>query len=157
MSFAFTPTNLEKIEALRGRYPQPQALVLPLLWLAQEQEGWLKPEVFDAVAALAETAPMEVYRVATFYTMFHLSPVGIHHIQVCKTLSCKLRGQAAIVEALKAKLGIEVGETTADGRFTLTEVECLGSCGTAPIMQVNETNYENLSVEALEAILEALS
>lgn len=157
MSFAFNEKNLEKIAALRQRYPQPQALMLPLLWLAQEQEGWLKPGVFDAVAAVAETAPMEVYAVATFYTMFHLEPVGTHHIQVCKTLSCKLCGQSEILEALKTKLGIGVGETTGDGRFTLSEVECLGDCGTAPMMQIDETNYGNLSVEALVAILEGLS
>lgn len=157
MSFAFTKANLAKIARLRERYPQPQALMLPLLWLAQEQEGWLVPGVFDVVATVSETSPMEVYQVATFYTMFHLSPVGKYHIQVCKTLSCQLRGQGAILSALKEKLGIDVGETTEDGRFTLSEVECLGSCGTAPMMQVNETNYEDLSVEALDAILEQLS
>jgi len=157
MSFAFHEKHLDKIAWLRSRYPQPQALVLPLLWLAQEQEGWLTPGVFDAVGALCETAPMEVYRVATFYTMFHLEPVGTHHIQVCKTLSCKLCGQQAIVEALKAKLGIDIGETSADGRFTLSEVECLGACGAAPMMQIDETNYENLTVDGLEAILEGLS
>jgi NADH-quinone oxidoreductase subunit E len=156
MSFAFREEHLETIERLRGRFPQPQALVVPLLWLAQTQEGWLKPEVFETVADLSGTAPMEVYRVATFYTMFHFAPVGTHHIQVCKTLSCKLCGKDAILEALKAKLGIDVGETTEDGRFTLSEVECLGSCGTAPMMQINDRNYENLSVETLEAILEAL-
>jgi len=157
MSFAFTKANLAKIARLRERYPQPQALMLPLLWLAQEQEGWLTPGVFDVVATFTETSPMEVYQAATFYTMFHLSPVGTHHIQVCKTLSCKLRGQSAILSALKKKLGIDVGETTEDGRCTLSEVECLGSCGTAPMMQVNETNYEELCVEALDAILEQLS
>ena len=139
------------------RWRCPQALTLPLLWLAQEQEGWLKPEVFETVAALTETAPMDVYRVATFYTMLHLEPVGIHHIQVCKTLSCKLYGQGAILAALKAKLGITAGETTEDGRFSLTEVECLGSCATAPAMQINDTYYENLTPETLGAILEGLS
>jgi len=157
MSFAFHDQTLEKIAALRERYPQPQALVLPLLWLAQEQEGWLKPGVFEAVAALAETAPMEVYRVATFYTMFQLEPVGTYHIQVCKTLSCKLCGQAEILAALEARLGIGVGETTGDGRFTLSEVECLGACGSGPMLQINETNHENLTVDKLERILEGLA
>ena len=156
MSFAFHEENLGKIERLRGRYPHPQALMLPLLWLAQEQEGWLKPEVFEAVAALSGTSPTEVYQVAAFYTMFRLEPVGTYHIQVCKTLSCKLCGQGAILAALKARLGIDVGETTEDGRFTLSEAECLGSCGTAPMMQINGRNYENLRVETLETILKAL-
>ena len=135
MSFAFHEENLGKIERLRGRYPHPQALMLPLLWLAQEQEGWLKPEVFEAVAALSGTSPTEVYQVAAFYTMFR---------------------QGAILAALKARLGIDVGETTEDGRFTLSEAECLGSCGTAPMMQINGRNYENLRVETLETILKAL-
>jgi NADH-quinone oxidoreductase subunit E len=157
MSFAFHEKNLAEIERLRSRYPQPQALMLPLLWLAQEQEGWLKPDVFETVAALSGTSPTEVYQIATFYTMFRLEPVGTYHIQVCKTLSCKLCGQNGIMEALKTILGIDVGETTEDGRFTLSEVECLGSCSTAPMMQINDRNYENLSTETIGTILEGLS
>lgn len=157
MSFVFDPLRQEKIDRMKSRYPQPQAMTLPLLWLVQEQAGWLVPECYDAVAQIAQTSPMEVYKVATFYTMFHLEPVGNHHIQVCKTLSCKLRGQDTIIAAIRAKLGIDVGQTTEDGRFTLSEVECLGSCGTAPMLQVNETNHENLTVEKLEMILKGLS
>ena len=157
MSFAFHEANLAKIERLRGRYPRPQAMILPLLWLAQEQEGWLRPEVFETVAGLIGVSPTETYQIATFYTMFRLEPVGTYDIRVCKTLSCKLCGKDGILEALKTRLGIDVGETTEDGRFTLSEVECLGSCGTAPMMQINDRNYENLSPETLEAILERLS
>ena len=97
-----------------------------------------------------------MYGIATFYTMFHLQPVGTYNIQVCKTLSCALNGQESILERIKTTLGIDVGETTADGRFTLTQVECLGSCGTAPVMQINDTLHEHLTAESVENILSEL-
>lgn len=154
--FTFTPQNLENIEALRGRYPSPNALALPLLWMVQEQEGFISLEAMEAAAPYCDLPPLELYRIATFYTMFHLSPVGRHHIQLCKTLSCALCGKAQILEHLQKRLGIGVGETTKDGRFTLSQVECLGACGTAPVMQINDTNYENLTPQKIDEILEAL-
>lgn len=157
MSFSFTPDNLEKIEALKKRYPQPQALALPLLWMAQEQEEYITLDAIDVIAKTCDNAPMELYRVATFYTMFKLEPLGKHHIQLCKTLSCALCGKDEILNHIKNKIGIEVGETSEDGSFTLSQVECLGSCGTAPMMQINETNYENLTPEKIDQILEELS
>jgi NADH-quinone oxidoreductase subunit E len=157
MSFEFTQENLTKIEALKPRYPSLSALVLPLLWMAQEQEGYISLDAIEAIAVISHNPAMEVYRVATFYTMFHLKPVGTYHIQLCKTLSCALCGKGEILAHLKATLGIDVGETTTDGKFTLSEVECLGSCGTAPMMQINETNHEALSVEKVDQILKELS
>lgn len=156
MSFAFTQENLEKIEALKRRYPSPRALTLPCLWIAQEQEGFIALDAVDEIARVTTWAPMEVYRTATFYTMFNLEPVGKYHIQLCKTLSCKLCGGGEILKAIEESLGIKPGETTEDGRFTLSLVECLGSCGTGPMMQINATNYENLDPPKVQAILKEL-
>ena len=157
MSFTWTPESLSALETLGKRYPDPQALVLPALWKVQDQEGFIPLEGIEAVAELTGRSRAEVYGVATFYTMFHLQPVGTHHIQVCKTLSCALNGQGSILDHLKEHLGIDVGETTPDGRFTLTQVECLGSCGSGPVMQINETLYEHLTVGSVDDILKELS
>lgn len=156
MSFAFTNENLAKIEALKKRYPSPKALSLPCLWMAQYQEGLVSMEAIEVIAELIDTPPMEIYRVATFYTMFNLERVGTYHIQLCKTLSCALCGKAEILEHLQSKLGIALGESSADGRYTLTQVECLGSCGTAPVMQINDLYYENLTTKSVDDILEVL-
>jgi len=127
------------------------------LWLAQKQWGWISKEVMEYVAKLLELPPVKVYEVVTFYTMFHQKPVGKYHFQVCRTLSCELCGKEEIVHHLKKKLGIGLGEVSADGRFSLTEVECLGSCGTAPMAQINEDYHENLTPEKLDEILKKLS
>lgn len=156
MSFTFTSENIEHIEKLKVRYPKPQALNLPLLWLAQYQEGYISLEAIETIASISQTPPMEVYRVATFYTMFHLEHIGKYHIQVCKTLSCMLCGKEEIVSYLEQKLNIKRGETTPDRKFTLSQVECLGSCGTAPMMQLNDQYYENLTPEKIDQILGAL-
>jgi len=154
--FVFTKENLEKIEALKKRYPSPKALALPLLWMAQYQEKMITLEAIEVIAKQIDTPPMEVYRVATFYTMFNLEAVGKYHIQLCKTLSCALCGKAEILEHLESKLGILSGESSDDGRYTLSQVECLGSCGTAPVMQINDMYYENLTDGKIDAILEEL-
>ena len=154
--FVFTNENLEKIEALKQRYPSPRALTLPLLWMAQYQEGMITMEAIEVIADEIDTPPMEVYRVATFYTMFNLEPVGKYHIQLCKTLSCALCGKADILDHLESKLGISTGQSSEDGRYTLSQVECLGSCGTAPVMQINDVYYENLTDDKIDAILEEL-
>src|SRR3990167_9628104 len=134
-----------------------RAAILPVLWLAQEQFGWISPEVMEYVGNLLDLPPVKVYEVVTFYTMFNQKPVGKYHFQVCRTLSCELCGKEEIVEHLKKRLGIKVGETTPDGRFTLSEVECLGSCGTAPMMQVSNQDYhENLTIEKIDQILEKM-
>ncbi|MGB6020267.1 MAG: NAD(P)H-dependent oxidoreductase subunit E, partial [Sulfurimonadaceae bacterium] len=156
MSFTFTDENLEKIEALKKRYPSPKALSLPCLWMAQYQEGMISLEAIEVIAEVIDTPSMEIYRVATFYTMFNLEPIGTYHIQLCKTLSCALCGKAEMLEHLESKLGIAAGESSEDGRYTLTQVECLGSCGTAPVMQINDTYYENLNADKIDSILEVL-
>lgn len=130
--------------------------MLPVLCLAQEEFGYLSQDAIEYVSEIMGLPAARVYGVATFYTMLHLKPIGKYHLQVCRTLSCALVGAERVTAFLKARLGVEVGETTPDGRFTLSQVECLASCGTAPMMQVNDDYYENLTEEKVEKILEAL-
>jgi NADH-quinone oxidoreductase E subunit len=159
-SFAFTPENLEKAKAHIAKYPpgRQASAVLPLLDLAQRQhDNWLPRAAMDHVAALLDMAPIRVYEVATFYTMFNLSPVGRHFFQICTTTPCWLRGSDEVVQACEKKLGIAVGETTADGQFTLKEVECLGACVNAPVIQVNDDFYEDLDGPSTEALIDALA
>jgi NADH-quinone oxidoreductase subunit E len=156
MSFAFTKENLGKIEALKKRYPSPKALSLPCLWMAQYQEGYISLDAVETIGELIDWPPMEIYRVATFYTMFNLEPVGKYHIQLCKTLSCALCGKSEVLAKLQERLNLGVGESSEDGRYTLTQVECLGSCGTAPVMQINERYYENLTPDKVDTILDGL-
>ena len=156
MSFVFTKENLVKIEALKKRYPSPRALSLPCLWMAQYQEGYISIDAVETIGELIDWPPMEIYRVATFYTMFNLEPVGKYHIQLCKTLSCALCGKSEVLAKLQERLNLNVGESSEDGRYTLTQVECLGSCGTAPVMQINERYYENLTPDKVDTILDEL-
>ncbi|MGE0719831.1 MAG: NADH-quinone oxidoreductase subunit NuoE [Alphaproteobacteria bacterium] len=157
--FAFTPEYDAKADAIIARYPEgrQQSAVLPLLDLAQRQHGWLPRAAMDHVAAKLRMAPIRVYEVATFYTMFNLKPVGKYFLQACTTTPCWLRGSDAVVGACRKVLGIGVGETTADGKFSLVEVECLGACVNAPILQVGDDFYEDLDGPATERLLEALS
>jgi NADH-quinone oxidoreductase subunit E len=147
-----------RIARLEERYPQAKSALLPALHLAQrEHGGWLSDEVMAEVAQVMGLPPAEVRSVTSFYTMFNRQPVGKYLVQVCTNISCSLLGAEHIVEHLKRKLGIEVGETTPGGLFTLLEVECLGSCGTAPMMQVNDAYHENLTVERVDEILAELA
>jgi NADH-quinone oxidoreductase E subunit len=145
-----------EIRQLKARYPHPNSALLPALALAQKEHGWLSPEVLDEVAAVMDLAPAQVGSVASFYTMYNRRPVGKYFVQVCTNIACSLLGAEHIVEHLKRQLGIQVGETTPDGLFTLAEVECLGSCGTAPMMQVNDLYYENLTADRVDQILAEL-
>ncbi len=145
-----------EIQQLKARYPHPNSALLPALALAQKEAGWLSPEALEEVADVMGLSPAHVGSVASFYTMFNRRPVGKYLVQVCTNISCSLLGAEHIVEHLKRRLGIEVGQTTTDGMFTLLEVECLGSCGTAPMMQVNDVYYENLTEERVDQILEEL-
>lgn len=156
MTIAFSPETLKKFHEVVSRYPKKDAAMLPVLYLAQDEFGYLSQEAIDYVAKMMEFPPARVYGVVTFYTMLNRKPIGRHHIQVCRTLSCALTGSEKITAVLKSKLGIEVGATTPDGKFTLSEVECLASCGTGPMMQINDDYYENLSEEKVEEILEGL-
>ena len=158
-AFAFSPENQATAQKIIARYPQgrQQSAVMPLLDLAQRQNnGWLSQEAMDHVAQVLQMAPIRVYEVATFYTMYNLHPVGKYHVQVCTTTPCWLRDSGAIVEACRKTLGIDVGETTADGKFTLKEVECLGACVNAPMMQINDDYYEDLDAASTARVLEAL-
>jgi NADH-quinone oxidoreductase E subunit len=158
-SFEFTPENLECARAHIAKYPEGRqaSAVLPLLWIAQGQSGgWLPRAALDHIAALLGMAPIRVYEVATFYTMFNLRPVGRYLLQACTTTPCWLRGSDEVVRACERKLGIGVGGSTSDGLFTLIEVECLGACVNAPILQVNDDFYEDLDGLATEALLDAL-
>ncbi len=156
MAFEFTAENKKKFEEVVKRYPQRRAAMLPTLWLAQEQHGWISPEVMEYVAKLLELTPAKVYEVVTFYTMFNLKPVGEYHFQVCRTLSCQLCGAEGITEHLKKKLEVPLGGTSADGKYSLSEVECLGSCGTGPMLQLNDEYHENLTAEKLDALIGSL-
>jgi NADH-quinone oxidoreductase E subunit len=145
-----------EIRQLKARYPHPNSALLPALALAQKEHGWLSPEVLDEVAEVMGLVPAQVGSVASFYTMYNRRPVGKYFVQVCTNIACSLLGAEHIVEHLKRRLGIEVGGTTPDGLFTLAEVECLGSCGTAPMMQVNDVYYENLTADRVDQILAEL-
>jgi NADH-quinone oxidoreductase E subunit len=151
---SFSEANLRKFEELTKRYPTKQALTLPLLWMAQEEFGWISGETMKYIAGLLDVPVSHVYGALTFYTMYNPKPVGRYHLQVCTNVSCMLRGSDAIVQKLRDRLKIANGETTGDGRFTITEVECLGSCGTAPMMQVNNDFFENLTPESLDRLIE---
>ena len=156
MALQFSPETLKKFDETVARYPKKEAAMLPVLYLAQQEFGHLGPEAIEYVAKLMEQTPARVHGVVSFYTMYNMKPIGRHHIQVCRTLSCALGGAERITAFIKQKLGIETGQTTSDGRFTLSEVECLASCGTAPMMQINDDYYENLTEEKIDQILGAM-
>lgn len=147
---------MQEFKAIVARYPKKEAAMLPVLYLAQQEFGYLGSDAIEYVAKLMDQSPARVHGVVSFYTMFNMKPIGRHHIQVCRTLSCALGGAGKITAFIKQKLGIELGQTTADGRFTLSEVECLASCGTAPMMQINDAYYENLTEEKVDEILHLL-
>jgi len=153
----FTPENRGEFEKILARYPQKRAALLPTLYLMQKQEGFISMEAIRYLAGLLEIEPVEIYGVITFYTMLHLEPVGRFHLQVCNNVSCQLMGSEKLLAHIKQRLGIGVGEKTPDGLFSLSVVECLGSCGTAPVIQVNLDPYwENLDLEKLDRLLDEL-
>ncbi len=148
-----TVENLERVEEIKKRYPTAKAALLPVLWFAQEQYGWISQEAMKEVARLLNIPYGHVLGVVSFYSMFHDKPIGKHHLQICTNVSCQLLGAEKIVDYISQKCGIKVGETSVDKKYTLTEVECLGSCGTAPMMQVNDEYFENLTKEKIDLIL----
>ena len=159
-SFEFTPENLELARRIIAKYPagRQASAVMPLLDVAQRQNAnWLSKAAMDYVADMLGMPRIRVYEVATFYTMYNRAPVGRHFVQVCTTTPCWLRGSDDVVTACRRKLGIDFGETTADGQFTLVEVECLGACVNAPMIQVNDDYYEDLDAESTERVLDALA
>ncbi len=153
----FSETRLAEIRQIIDRYPEgkQKSALIPVLHLAQEDfGGWLSSDTLDYVASLLELEPIEVYEVATFYSMFNIQPVGRHVFEVCQTGPCMLRGSDDIIAYIRGKLGIGVGETTEDGMFTLKTVECLGACGYAPMMQLGKHYREHLTPEKVDGIIE---
>jgi NADH-quinone oxidoreductase subunit E len=159
MAMKFSPEKQQQVDALIARYPEgkQKSALIPLLHIAQEEfGGWLDVPVMDYVAEILSIKPIEVYEVATFYTMFNMNPVGKYVLEVCQTGPCMLRGSDGIIDHIKQKLGINAGETTPDGLFTLKPAECLGACGYAPMMQLGKFYKENLTTEKVDALLEEL-
>jgi len=152
----FSDEKMEKVREIIARYPEgrQKSALMPLLHLAQEEWGWLSTDTMDYVAGLLQLEPIEVYEVATFYTMYNLKPVGRYVFEVCHTGPCMLRGSDDIVDYIKHKLHIKVGETTPDGLFTLKTAECLGACGYAPMMQLGKHYREHLTREKIDQIIE---
>jgi NADH-quinone oxidoreductase subunit E len=148
--------QLNRITELKRRYQHPQSVVLEALWMWQDVHGWISEEGMKTVGELLGIPYHHVYGVVTFYTMFNRKPIGKHKLEVCTNISCMLRGSDRIVRHLEDRLHISVGETTADDRFTLVEAECLGSCGTAPMMQVGDDYYENLDEAKVDKIVSGL-
>jgi len=150
--------SLKKIQGEVAKYPAERkaSAVMAALRIAQDEQGWLSVPLMDYVAELLDMRPIQVYEVATFYSMYDLKPVGRHKICVCTNVSCMLCGSDQIVKHLQQRLGIKFGETTADGKFTLREVECLGACVGAPMLQIGDTYYENLTPQKLDEILAGL-
>lgn len=158
--FEFTKENLKAARDIIAKYPtgKQQSAVMPLLDLAQRQhDNWLPTAAMDVVAEMLEMPKIRVYEVASFYTMFNKQPVGKHLVQICRTTPCWLMGSDDITKACRKKLGINIGETTKDGKFTLVEVECLGACVNAPMVQINDDYYEDLNSESICKVLDNLS
>jgi NADH-quinone oxidoreductase E subunit len=156
MEFKFTDDNLKRVEASLAKYPYKRAAIMPVLYIAQEQNGFISGEVINEVANLLEITSEDVLGVVTFYTMYHQQPMGKYHMQVCTNISCMLKGGYEIYERVKEKLGIDNMQVSPDKLFSLEEVECMGSCGTAPMLAVNEDYFENLTKEATDQIIESL-
>lgn len=150
------PETLEKIEELFGRYPEKRGALLPALYLVQEERGFVDARQAREVATLFELAPVDVWEVLTFYNMFYTTPQGRHHVYFCTNLPCSLRGGRSLLKAVESRLGIHAGETTKDGRITLGHEECLGSCGTAPMMRIDGLYHENLDPQTALRIVDEL-
>ena len=154
--FKFTEENIKRIEESKKKYPATMAALMDVLYIAQEQNGFISQEVIDEVAAILQIDPVDVLGVVSFYTMYHQKPVGKYHIQVCTNVSCMLRGAYKILEEVTNKLGIKEDEVTSNRKFSIEEVECMGACGNAPMFAINEDYYENLTKEKVNKILDSL-
>ncbi len=152
----YGPEFEKQVDALVAKYPKPKAALLPVLWEVQKSKGWINGESEVWVAERLGVSPSHVHGAVTFYTMYKQRELGKYHIQVCTTLSCMLRGCDELLDHIKGKLGIEPGQVTDDGRFSLVQVECLGSCGTAPMLQLNDDYHEDLTLEGVDRLLDGL-
>ncbi|MCH8010750.1 MAG: NAD(P)H-dependent oxidoreductase subunit E [Candidatus Marinimicrobia bacterium] len=152
----FKFTNPQRVEKILSQYPDKRSATLPLLHLAQEQEGYLTSAAIEAVAELVEIHPGEMMDTVSFYTMFYTKPMGKNHVQVCQTLSCSLNGADSLVDHISEKYKIAHGDVSQDGKISLVKVECLGSCDTAPVIRINDSNYESMTVEKFDKIVESI-
>jgi len=153
----FPPEALARIERILSRYPTRQAALLPILWVAQETWGWISKEAAEEVARIVQVSPAHVDGVLTFYTMYNLRPVGKNLLQICTSISCHLAGADRLIERCRERLGVALGETSRDGKFTVIEVECIAGCDKAPSVMVNDTYHEPIDERALDALLDKLS
>jgi NADH-quinone oxidoreductase subunit E len=156
MPFALTPERDRELEEILTRYPTRMAACIPALHLCQEQNGWINDEVVAWVSFRLDLPPSHVKGVVTFYTLFNQHPVGKHQVWICRTLPCALRGAGELLHHCEKKLGVHAGETTSDGKITLRTAECLASCGTAPMMQVDKDYHENLTLDRVDQLLDKL-
>ncbi|MFM7774240.1 MAG: NADH-quinone oxidoreductase subunit NuoE [Candidatus Kapaibacterium sp.] len=154
---AFSAEELSTIEKIKARYPDSKAAIMPVLWMAQKKWGWLSEDVMKAVASVMDLPFAHVMGVATFYTMYFKKPMGTYHVQVCTNVSCMLRGGDTLYDHVCEKYGIRHNETTADGKISVEEVECMGACGGAPMIAINEDYFENVSWEKVESLLASLA
>jgi len=146
-----------KVREIIARYPSKKSAVMPALYIAQEELGWISPDAVEWVSARLDLPRAHVYEVASFYTMYYKKPVGRYHVQVCRTLSCHIVGAQKLVNKLKERFHLQAGEISGDGMWSFEEVECLGSCGTAPMCQINDRFFENLSPERLDELLDQIT
>lgn len=156
MDVSLPPEFEERLKKIIERYPHKESAVMPALYLAQEHFGYINNDAIHWVAPRVGMAPIKVMEIATFYTMFYTEEVGRYHFQVCRTLPCALRGAGALTQRLKERFGLKAGEVSACGRWSFEEVECLGSCGTAPMCQINDRFFENLTLEEIDRIISQL-
>jgi len=157
MPFALSSDRERTLREILTRYPTTMGACIPVLHLCQEQHGWISPEIVEYVAHTLDLPLSHVQGVVTFYTLFNRKPVGKHQVWVCRTLPCALRGAGGVLEHCEKRLGLHAGETTEDGKVTLRTAECLASCGTAPMMQVDKEYFENLTLEKVDEILDRLT
>jgi NADH-quinone oxidoreductase subunit E len=157
MAFTLSPESEKIVDELLTRYPTKRASCLPVLHLCQRQNGWISPDVVDFVARRLELSTSEVKGVVTFYTMYHQQPVAPNVVWVCRTLSCELRGARAIQKHLEKRFGCGLNGTSRDGKFTLKTAECLAACGQAPMVQINDEYYENLTIESLDRLIDEIA
>lgn len=153
----FTADELARVAKLKALYPNPKSAIMPVLWMAQKKWGWLSPNVMKLVAETMELPYSHVYGVASFYTMYFKKPMGRYHVQVCTNVSCMLLGGEKIYDHVSKRYGIGHNQRTADGMVSLEEVECMGACGGAPMVAINEDYHENITIEALDRLLDNLS
>lgn len=154
--FEFTPENRAELDRLIAKYPVKRSALIPALHLAQKQEGCVTSAAMQHLAEIFEISPMDVWGVVSFYTMLKTHPIGKNHFQVCNNLSCALMGAGALLRKLEQRLGVKAGQTRADGKFSIEKVECLGACGGAPCVQINDDYFERVTPEMVEAIVAAL-